>query len=105
MINSKWPFTWLEVALALGVLLLICRFVWARELATVETRLFQTLGINERAKFILTAPLVALVIWGHYKDGASQVKGTGRKVYSRPVIAFALISIIIVAAYFVVMSN
>lgn len=87
------------MVIVLAVMLIIARFIWAKELAQFESGVFQSLGINENTKYFFTVPLFCLVLYGHYKDGAQQVKGTGRKVISRPVIVFAVGSLMVAALY------
>jgi hypothetical protein len=99
MNKVKSSYSWIEVLIALAIMLIIGRFIWAQELAQLESSFFSSLGISESTKYFLTVPLFCLVIYGHYKDGARQVQGTGRKVISRPVIIFAVGSLIIATLY------
>ena len=105
MNKPNWLSSWLDIIIVLAVVLIIFRFIWARELAAYESSLFHSLGVDERVKYFLPVPLAALVLWGHYQDSSRQVKGTGRKVIGRPVIAFALGSFIVIATSVALMGN
>jgi hypothetical protein len=99
MNKVKQSFSWIEVVVALAAAIIIARFIWAKELVQLESSIFQSLGIDESTKYFFTVPLFCLVLYGYYKRGALQVKGTGRKVISSPVIIFAVISLIVTAIY------
>ncbi len=99
MNQVKSSYSWIEVLIALAIMLIIGRFIWAQELAQLESVFFSSLDISENIKYLLTVPLFCLVIYGHYKDGTRQVQGTEKKVISRPVIVFAVGSLITVGLY------
>ncbi len=105
MNKAKSSFSWIEVLIALAIVLIIGRFIWAQELAELESGFFTALGLSESVKYFFTVPLFALVLYSHYKAGARQVEGTGRKVISRPVIIFAVGSLIVVALYLWLLSK
>jgi len=63
-------YSWTEIVILLATLLLLGRYIWAKELMDAENSLVEAMGIPAYFKYFLTAPIVLLVYYNIYKREA-----------------------------------
>jgi len=99
MKRANYSVSWVEILIACVVFLVLGRSIWAQELARFETTLFESLGIDEGVKYLITIPLFFWMIYRRYQADAKKVQGTGRSVIGSWVIVFILFSIFALGLY------
>ena len=95
-------FTLIEWAVALLMLLIVARFIWAEEAARFEDSLFDAVGLGGGAKYLITVPLAVWVLHRMYKREQARAVQEG-KVVVRPqvlVVSFGLLALAIALLVF-----
>jgi hypothetical protein len=97
--NRTLPFTWIEIAITIAILLIIARYYWARELLEFEKTFFSSLGLNENLKYIITVPVALLCYFSLFKREKEKANSQGKPIVSKYVLLFAGFSILGVILY------
>lgn len=90
-------FTLIEWVVALPVLLILARLIWAEEAARFEDSLFESVGFGGGAKYLIIVPLAIWIYYILFKREQAKSRQEGVKVV-RPqvlVIAFGLLALAI----------
>lgn len=98
-------FTWIEVAICIVILLIIARYIWAREFLEMENQFITSLGFDPSIKYIFTVPLFFIWLVWKYRQESRELVGTGRRVVRPSVIYFALSALGAIAVYFCYLVN
>ncbi len=96
-------FTLIEWLGALAVLLVVARFVWAEEVAGLENRLFESIGLGGGAKYLITVPLAFWILYRMFKREQAKANLEGKKVV-RPQVLVIAISLLVLAVGLLVFS-
>ncbi len=99
-IKQLLPYTWIEVAIAICMLLIIARFYWVKELYELEKSFFVSIGVSESLKYLITVPLAFLYFFSIYKR--EKKKSNGDPVVSKYVLIFSATSILAAVLYLVI---
>ena len=94
MNRVKWPISGIEFLIATAILLVIARYIWAKELIEWEASFFENAGLDENFKYLITAPVFAFIIYTIYKESKAKLRVTGRSVISRSVVVFAVFAVL-----------
>lgn len=89
--------TLIEWAIALLVLLILARFIWADEADRYVDGLFEAIGLDGGTKYLISVPLGAWVLYRMYRREQSKA-AQGGKVAVRPqvlIISFGLLALAI----------
>lgn len=96
MKNIGTKISWLEVLVAIAVLAIIARYIWAKELIEFENSLFEGVGLSSSVKYFITVPLVGYLYYRLYKKEEFKAKLNGKNIIGKPVIAFVGLSFIVI---------
>lgn len=72
-----------------------CSVFWAEEAARFEDDIFQSVGLDDSAKYLVTAPLAVWVLYRIFKREQAKARQEGRAVV-RPqvlIVSFALLAL------------
>ena len=83
-------FTLIEWAVALLVLLILARLIWAEEAARFENSLFESIGLGGDAKYLITVPLGIWVCYRLFRREQAKAEQEGIKVVRPQVLAISL---------------
>jgi len=101
--RSFLRFTLIEWLVALVILLIIARFIWAEEVAGFEDSLFASIGLGGGAKYLITVPLAMWVLYRMFKREQADARQEG-KVVVRPQVLIVSFGILALAVAFMVFS-
>ncbi len=104
-----WNRTFLRVTLiewlvAVVLLLIVARFIFAKELVEFENGVFASIGLGGGGKYLVTVPLAAWVMYRLFKRQQSEAVEKGTKV-ARPQVLVVGIGIVILAIAAVVLTT
>ena len=88
-------FTLIEWLVALVVLLILARFIWAEEVAAFEDRLFASVGLGVGAKYLVLLPLGVWVYFRLFKSEHAIAEGQGKKVVRPWVLVVSAASLVV----------
>jgi hypothetical protein len=98
----KLPISWIEVAVLVCILLIVARFIWARELLEIENSLFHAFGISENWKYIFTLPLAFFVYLSIFQEQKAKANNSGNAVVRKPILIGAALIFFAVILYLVI---
>ena len=84
--------SWEEVAAAVIVIVVVARYIWAREFIAAENAVLESLGLGRGWKYAITVPMAGFVWLRLYQREVLKAAQVGTSVVSKPVIAFALLA-------------
>ena len=96
-------FTLIEWLVALVVLLVIARFIWAEEVADFENSLFESIGLGGDSKYLITVPLAIWVLYRIFKREQVKADLEGKKVV-RPQVLIVSVGLLALAIALMVLS-
>ncbi len=96
-------FTLIEWAVGLLILLVLARFFWAEEAIKFEDSFFESIGLGGGAKYLITVPLAAWVLYRMFRREQAKADLKGRKAVRTPVLVVS-IGILVLAIAFMVAS-
>ncbi len=88
--------TLIEWAVALLMLLIVARFIWAEEAARFEDSLFEAIGLGGGAKYLVTVPLAFWVLHRVYKRERATAAQEGKPAV-RPQVLIVSIGLLVLA--------
>ena len=86
--------SWIEVLVATGILLVLLRIFFAGAIREWETQLFEMLGINGAAKYLLLAPLGLFVFYRRLRPSIVAARATGRPVVRWQILALSGVALL-----------
>jgi len=89
-------FTFVEWLVALAVLLIVARFIWAEEAAEFSDRLFDSAGLGGGAKYLITLPLGVWICYRQFKREQAIAVQDGKKVV-RPWVLLVSAGLLVIA--------
>jgi hypothetical protein len=89
--NNKY--TYLELVIASIIILMVARYIWARELIEAENVLMQSMGLPSYFKYFITAPLVAFMYYRIFQREKVKAKRRGVPLVSKGILIFAVAGI------------
>ena len=92
---NKLKISLIEVAVFSAIILIISRYIWARELAEFEDAIFESLGLGGLAKSLIIAPLIILWFYSLYRKENRK----GIKAVRWPIAIFAGVTFLGVILY------
>ncbi len=92
----KSKYSWTEIAILLAIVLILGRYIWAKELIDAENSLIEAMGIPAYFKYFLTVPLALFVYYGIYKGEA---RSNGKPIVGKPVTIFSIAGLSIAIIY------
>jgi hypothetical protein len=96
-------FALIEWAVALLILLIVARFIWAEEAVRFEDGLFEAIGLGNGAKYLITVPLAIWVLHRMFKR--EQVKAAEKgKAVVRPQVLIVSFGLLVLAIALLVFS-
>lgn len=95
--------TLIEWLVALVILLIVARFIWAEEVADFENSLFESTGLDGGTKYLIAVPLGIWVLYRLFKRERTKASFEGRNVMRPQVLAIA-VGLLLLAAGFLVVS-
>ena len=105
MKNMVAKISWVEVLIAIAVLAIIARYIWAKELIEFENSLFEGVGLSSNVKYFITVPLVGYLFYRLYKKEEYKAKLNGKNIISKPVVGFVGLSFILVIVMLFIAGN
>jgi hypothetical protein len=82
-------FTLIEWLIAVIVLLVLARFIWGRELLALEDGFFASIGLGGGAKYLVTVPLGAWVLYQLFRREKAEASARGMPVVRTQVLVIA----------------
>ena len=95
-----WNRTFLRLSLiewlvAVILLLMLGRFFWAREIAALESNAFAAIGLGGGAKYLVTVPLVAWILYRMFARERDEATRRGIRVV-RPGVLLGSVGVIVI---------
>ena len=96
-------FTLIEWVVAVLILLIVARFIWAEEVAGFEDRLFVSIGRGGGAKYLITVPLAIGYLYWLFRREQLKAQEKGQKVV-RPQVLVVSLGVLVLAIVFMFLS-
>lgn len=94
MKRLSFRLSWLEVLVAIAILLVLLRVLFAGAIREWETQLFETLGLNASAKYFLLVPLSLALLYERLRPSVDAARAAGQPVVRWQILALSGVAII-----------
>lgn len=102
--RTFFRFTLIEWVVALLILLILARFIWAEEAARFEDSLFESIALGGGAKYLITVPLAIWIYYQLFKREQAKARQEGVKVV-RPQVLVVSLGLLALAIAILVLST